>query len=82
MSVLKSFDNWKHFLGNRVNAAENHGMSEEKIANLAYEIGDFLANKIDPENKEERVLKDLWDAGDEQEQKTIAKLMVKMASKS
>jgi hypothetical protein len=76
-SVLKSFEHWKQFLGERVNQAEKAGMTEETISKLAYQIGDFLASKIDPENKEERVLKELWDLGDESERKTIARLMVK-----
>lgn len=80
-TVLKSFDKWKEFLGERVNAAENQGMSEETISKLAFEIGDFLANKIDPENKEERVLKELWDLGNDEERKTIARLMVRWVSK-
>lgn len=79
-TVLTSFEKWKQFLSDRVKAAENIGMSEEKISKLAFQIGDFLANKIDPENKEERVLKDLWDVADENERKTIARLMVKLVS--
>jgi len=81
VTVLKSFDKWKQFLGERVNMAEHAGMSEETVAKLAYQIGEFLADKIDPENKEERILKDLWDAGDDQEQKVLARLMVKMVAK-
>lgn len=79
-TVLTSFDTWKNFLHDRVQAAENIGLSEDQISKLAYKIGDFLANKIDPENPQERVLKDLWDVADQNDQKTIAKLMVKMVS--
>ena len=81
VTVLKSFDKWKQFLGERVNMAEHAGMSDETIAKLAYQIGEFLAGKIDPENKEERILKELWDAGDDQDQKVLARLMVKMVAK-
>lgn len=79
-TVLKSFDTWKQFLSDRVKAAENIGLSEETIAKLATQIGDFLAGKVDPENSEERVLKDLWDVADESEKKTIARLIVKLVS--
>jgi hypothetical protein len=79
-TVLTNFDTWKQFLHDRVQAAENIGLSEEQVSKLAYKIGDFLANKIDPENSQERVLKDLWDVADQDEQKTIARLMVKMVS--
>ncbi|MCM3038219.1 DUF3243 domain-containing protein [Paenibacillus motobuensis] len=81
-TVLKNFDTWKKFLGERVKHAENAGFSEEAIANLAYEIGGFLENKVDPQNDSNRALKELWDVGDESERKAIARLMVKLAKKN
>ncbi|MBA9086061.1 hypothetical protein FHR92_002534 [Fontibacillus solani] len=81
-TVVKNFDRWKKFLGERVQHAENIGMSEEAIANLAYEIGGFLDEKVDPQNDSNRVLKEIWDVGSEEERKTIARLMVKLAKKN
>ncbi|MNI75598.1 hypothetical protein D3C76_165920 [compost metagenome] len=81
-TVVKNFDRWKKFLGERVQHAENVGMSEEAIANLAYEIGGFLDEKVDPQNDSNRVLKEIWDVGTEDERKTIARLMVKLAKKN
>ncbi len=78
-TVLSNFDTWKKFLGERVTAAKSMGLNEETIAKLAFEIGEFLDNKVDPKNDEERVLKELWDIGDESERKTIARMMVKLA---
>ena len=79
-TVLTNFEKWKQFLSNRVQAAENIGLSEDQISKLAYKIGDFLAQKIDPENEQEKILADLWQVADENEQKTIARLMVKLVS--
>lgn len=79
MSVLRNFDTWKKFLGERVVQAEKSGMSEDTIHQLAYEIGDFLDEKVDPQNPSNRALKELWDAGNEEERRTIARLMVKLA---
>ncbi|MFF2442504.1 DUF3243 family protein [Priestia megaterium] len=36
MSVLDSWDNWKGFLRDRLDHAQNEGMQEEVIHNLAY----------------------------------------------
>jgi hypothetical protein len=80
-TVLSNFDTWKKFLGERVEAAKKAGLSEDIIAKLAYEIGEFLDEKVDPKNDEQRVLKELWDVGDESERKTIARLMVRWAEK-
>jgi hypothetical protein len=81
-TVLETFDKWKEFLADRVNAAQATGMSDEMIAKLAYQIGGFLDDKIDPENGEERLLKELWDVASEEERKTMARMMVKLVDKS
>lgn len=81
-TVLNSFDTWKKFLGDRVEAAKSMGISEDGIAKLAYEIGEFLDNKVDPKNEEQRVLKELWDVGDESERKTMARMMVRLAERN
>lgn len=77
-TVLTNFETWKQFLADRVKQAENIGLNEETISKLAFEIGSFLDEKVDPKNEQERVLKELWDIGDEEEKKTIARLMVKL----
>jgi len=53
-------------------------MSQETIQNLAYEIGDYLARDVEPKNEEERLLRDMWNAADQNEQRVMAGLMVKM----
>lgn len=79
-TVLSVFDKWKEFLKDRVSQAEQVGMSDDVISKLAFHIGDFLAEKVDPKNSEERILKELWEAGTEEEQKVLAKLMVKLVN--
>ena len=81
-TVLTKFDHWKQFLGERVESAKRMGMSEETITKLAFEIGEFLDQKVDPKNDEERVLKELWDVGDTDDRKAIARMMVKLAEKN
>ncbi|MFC6331098.1 DUF3243 domain-containing protein [Paenibacillus septentrionalis] len=81
-TVLDQFDSWKKFLKDRVAQGKNMGLSEDTITNLAYEIGSFLDERVDPKNNEQAILKQLWDCGDESDRHTIAKLMVKLAEKS
>jgi len=81
MSVLQNFDEWKSFLSERVQQAQQSGMNDKTIANLAYEMGDYLSAQVDPKNEQQRLLKELWDASDESEQQTLAKIMVKMVQK-
>ncbi|MBO7746588.1 MULTISPECIES: DUF3243 domain-containing protein [Paenibacillus] len=81
-TVLSNFGTWKEFLSDRVEQAKSMGLNEDTISNLAYEIGSFLDEKVDPKNEEQRTLKQLWDVGDESERKTIAGLMVKLVQHS
>ncbi|WP_202077214.1 DUF3243 domain-containing protein [Caldalkalibacillus salinus] len=78
MSVLDNFDHWKDFLGDRLDQGEHSGLDEHSINEIAFQIGDYLADQVDPQNDEERLLKQLWDVGDEKERHAIANLMVKL----
>jgi hypothetical protein len=80
-SVLSTFEKWKSFLGERVEQAKSSGMGEDMIEKLAFQIGEFLDTKVDPKNEQERVLKELWDVGDKEDRKTIARLMVKLVER-
>ena len=77
-TVLDTYKKWEQFLAERVDSARASGMSDETIAQWAYEIGNFLDEKVDPKNDEQRLLKELWDAGNEEERKMLARLMVKL----
>ncbi|ULT58617.1 DUF3243 domain-containing protein [Neobacillus drentensis] len=80
MSVLENWKQWEDFLADRLHHAQNEGMSEGAVSNLAYQIGDYLANQVEPKNEQERILADLWSVADKQEQQAIANMMVKLIS--
>ncbi|HIS28736.1 MAG TPA: DUF3243 domain-containing protein [Candidatus Avamphibacillus intestinigallinarum] len=78
MSMFNNFESWKDFLQDRLEQAKNAGMSNEKINHIAGEVGDYLANHVDPKNSEQAVLKDLWNVASEEEQEALASSMVKL----
>lgn len=78
MSVLDDFSTWKQFLANKVEQAEAHGMSNQAMANFAQHIGDYLSKHVEPENKEERVLQQLWSVASEEEKEALANAMIKL----
>lgn len=80
MSVLENFDRWKEFLGDRVEQAQEAGLSNEQLENVAVKMGEYLSNKVDPENPQERLLKQLWDANPDQKH-TMARMMINMVTK-
>lgn len=78
MSVLDNWKQWQEFLGDRLQHAQTEGMSEGAINSLAFQIGDYLANQVDPKNEQERILSDMWSVANQQEQQAIANIMVKL----
>jgi Protein of unknown function (DUF3243) len=80
MSVLENWDQWKNFLGDRLNNAESQGVAHQTVSELAYEIGDYLAKQVQPKNDQEKVLADLWSVASEEEKHSIANMMVKLVS--
>ena len=78
MSILENWQQWKDFLGDRLNQAEDQGVQGNTINELAYQVGDYLAKQVDPKNEQERVLSDLWSVASPEEQHAIANIMVKL----
>jgi hypothetical protein len=78
MSVLDNWKQWEDFLANRLHQAQTEGMSEGAISALAVQIGDYLADQVEPKNEQERILADLWSVADKEEQQAIANIMVKL----
>ncbi|MDF2678537.1 MAG: hypothetical protein K0Q97_2889 [Bacillota bacterium] len=81
MSKMDDWDAWKETLGKAVNLGKTVGMSDHTITNVAENIGTFLSGTMDPRNKEERLLKELWDVSDENDRHTLAKLVTKITDK-
>lgn len=78
MSVLDQFSDWKQFLANKLDEAKKHGMSSTTISNVAHHVGDYLHDHVKPENKEEKMLQQLWSVANEEEQQAIANIMIKL----
>ncbi|AMA73516.1 MULTISPECIES: DUF3243 domain-containing protein [Aneurinibacillus] len=76
MSVLENFQDWKTFLAQRVTQAASAGMEKQTMENIAYQIGEYLSNHVDPKNEQERLLKELWDAGTEEQRHAMAGAMI------
>jgi len=72
------WDKWKDTLRKAVNLGESVGMSQNTIENIGVKVGDFLAARVDPENREQRLLQELWKVGDDDDRKALSRMIVKM----
>lgn len=79
---MNSYNNdWKDTLGKAVEIGENMGISDKTINNIAQGVGSFLANNIEPQNDEEKLLKELWSVANNHDKHVLAKLVVKITQK-
>lgn len=78
MSVLDNFDDWKSFLGSRLQNAKQGGMNDHSMNEIATQLGDYLASNVDPKNEEQRILSDLWQASDENQKEALAGAMMNL----
>lgn len=78
--VAGTWEGWKAQLAEAVRLGRSMEMSDEQMAERAQQVGDFLAQKIDPRSPEQKVLKELWDTADENEQRAIASVLIKLVS--
>lgn len=48
MPILENWQQWTSFLGQNVAQAEQSGMTNQVIQKAAVQIGEYLANNVDP----------------------------------
>jgi len=75
---INNWESWKGSLSRAVNLGQAVGMSQETIERIASKVGSFLSAAVDPENREQRLLQELWRVGDDSDRETLARLIVKM----
>lgn len=81
MNNIDNWNEWKNALGKAVNLGESVGLSDTTINNIAAKVGGFLSENIEPRNDEEKLLKELWNVGNNHDKHVLAKLVVKMTQK-
>lgn len=80
METMNSFEDWKEFLSKNVNVAMQAGADPNSVVEAATRIGEYLAQNVDPANREQRLLAELWKVADQEEKKAIASTITKMVS--
>jgi hypothetical protein len=53
-------------------------MSEEMLANATEKVANYLAKHEEPKNREEYLLKQLWLAGNKEQQHQLAHMLLNM----
>lgn len=78
IDIINDWDKWKETLSKAVSVGETVGLSDDTLKNLGVRVGKFLASNVDPENHEQRVLKELFDVGSKKEKEALTSMIIKM----
>ena len=78
LDYVKDWNTWRKTLKEGIAEAKKFGVSDETIKTLAVKMGDFLAEKVCPQTKEEELLKEMWTVATPEERKTLATVVFKM----
>lgn len=70
--ILRHFSTFKDYLGDQVEKGEKLGLSEERITKGAKRVADYLAKHVEPRNREEKLLNELWHVDIDEERQHLA----------
>lgn len=82
MSELDDYTTWKSFLADKLEHAEEQGMSEKTISGVAHEVGDYLSKNVEASNEATQAINELWNVASKKEQQAIANAMVKLVKET
>ena len=78
---VNNWDKWKKTLHNIISVSETVGLSEDTISKIGSKVGEFLVSNVDPENREQRLLKEFFEVANKEEQATLTRVIIKMIEK-
>ena len=76
--ILENFNRFKMYLSDKVSKGESLGLNEEQLAKTTEFVANYLSKHEEPRNREQYLLQELWNAGDKEEQHSLAHLLLKM----
>jgi hypothetical protein len=78
LDFTQDWDTWRGTLKGAIATAQDMGISDEEIKDMAVRLGDFLAEKVCPATKEEELIKEIWSAADPDERRVLAGVFFRM----
>ena len=80
--LTDSFARFKSELADKLQTAQRMGASRGTILNAARDFSEWLAREVDPNSPEQRLLKELWEVGDDNERNSLVSMLVKFVDRA
>lgn len=82
MAFSEGFRQMLERLRDRAGEAKRMGLSDDDVAAITTQIGDWLARDAEPRTHEQRLLKEFWEVCDEDEKRVISHALLRVAEKT
>lgn len=81
MEVDLGWNEFKEWLGKGLKGLRIIRVSDENAEEIAYRFGELLNRYIDSANREQRLIKELWDQGNEIERRALASMLARLVER-
>uniref|UniRef100_A0A7C1JF72 DUF3243 family protein n=1 Tax=Ammonifex degensii TaxID=42838 RepID=A0A7C1JF72_9THEO len=81
MEIDLRWNEFKEWLGKGLKALRLLGVSDKNAEDLSYRVGEFLSRHADAANREQRLIKELWDQGTEAERRALASMLARLVER-
>lgn len=81
MELDLGWNEFKEWLGKGLKTLRTLGVSDENAEDVAYRFGELLNRYIDSANREQRLIKELWDQGNENERRALASMLARLVER-
>lgn len=78
MNFVQNWDEWRDSLSETVRAAREIDPSEQHTVEVVEDMIDFLSERVCPGSPEERLIRAMWDRSEEDERRTMARVLLRM----
>ncbi|RPF42826.1 DUF3243 family protein [Thermodesulfitimonas autotrophica] len=81
MEIDLGWNEFKEWLGKGLKALRLLGVSDENAEDISYRFGELLNRYVDSANREQRLIKELWDQGNEIERRALASMLARLVER-
>lgn len=78
--IINNFDEWIDVLRDEINVGKKIGMSDKFIGKSEQFMGGFFSKSINPDIRENVLLKQMWDLADKSEKEALSSMIIKLAN--
>lgn len=78
--MAQNLENFPKDIAEKIQEGKRAGLTDQQIAEGIVHLGDVMSKFVKPDSPEEALMKKMWQVSNDQEKRTMANLIVRMAN--